>query len=101
MRHTCLPALIMLCSAVLCAPGAFAFADDDENDTVTYADSPQDRYEARLSLLESQAEARRAACRGSGIGGKSYCAQEIDKELRKTKRELKAKYEAEIAAGKQ
>jgi len=94
-----LPVLVL--GLLLAAPSAFAFADDDEGDRVIYADSPKDRYEAKIEMLENQAEARKAQCRGSGIGGRSYCTQEIDKELREQKREAKAKYEAEIAgAGK-
>lgn len=100
MHHPTLYALLMLGAASLSAPAVLAFADDEEGDRVIYADSPKDRYEARLDMLESQAEARRAQCRGNGIGGKSYCSQEVDKELRKKRRELKDQYEAELAAAK-
>lgn len=100
MHHPTLSALLLLCAASLSAPAALAFADDEEGDRVIYADSPKDRYEARLDMLESQAEARRAQCRGTGVGGKSFCTQEIEKELRAKRRELKDKYEAEIAASK-
>lgn len=98
-RFVSLSALTLV--LLLGAPSAFAFADDDEGDRVIYADSPKDRYDARIEMLDNQAEARKAQCRGSGIGGRSYCTQEIDKELREKKREAKAKYEAETAgAGK-
>lgn len=98
MRHRfTLPFLAALCGTALSATSALAFQDEDR---IVYADSPKDRYEARLLLLENDAEARKAQCRGSGIGGKSYCTQEIEKMLRTKKRELKAKYEAEIAGTK-
>jgi len=98
-RFVSLSALTLV--LLLGAPSAFAFADDDEGDRVIYADSPKDRYDAKIEMLDNQAEARKAQCRGSGIGGRSYCTQEIDKELREKKREAKAKYEAETAgAGK-
>lgn len=99
MRHWSMPVITLLCATTLLAPTVHAF-DDDEGDRVIYADSPKDRYEARLQMLENQADARRAQCRGSGIGGKSYCAQEVDKDLRIKKRELKDRYEAELAAAK-
>lgn len=100
MRHWSMPVITLLCAATLLAPTVHAFDDDDDGDRVIYADSPKDRYEARLQMLENQADARRAQCRGNGIGGKSYCAQEIDKDLRIKKRELKDRYEAELAAAK-
>lgn len=86
---------------LLGAPSAFAFADDEEGDRVIYANSPKDRYEAKIEMLENQAKARKAQCRGSGIGGRSYCTQEIDKDLRLKKREAKEKYEAELAGAVQ
>lgn len=98
MRPILVSLPIVVLALLLAAPSAFAFADDDEGDRVIYANSPKDRYEAKLEMLENQADARKAQCRGSGIGGRSYCTQEIDKELRDKKREAKAKYEAELAA---
>jgi len=95
-----MPLFTLLCAATLLAPTVHAFEDDDDGDRVIYADSPKDRYEARLQLLESQAEARRAQCRGNGIGGRSFCAQEVDKDLRMKRRALKDSYEAELAAAK-
>ncbi len=100
MRHMPLSLLILLLTTLPAVPAAFAFADDDEGDRVIYADSPKDRYEAKLELLENQAEARRAQCRGSGIGGRNYCTQEIEKDLRTKKRDLKLQYEAELAKSK-
>ncbi|MGE3773115.1 MAG: hypothetical protein AB7I32_09335 [Gammaproteobacteria bacterium] len=98
MRPILVSLPFVVLALLLAAPPAFAFADDDEGDRVIYANSPKDRYEAKIEMLENQADARKAQCRGSGIGGRSYCTQEIDKELREKKREAKAKYEAEIAA---
>ncbi len=98
MRPTLVFLSALALALLLGAPSAFAFADDEEGDRVIYANSPKDRYEAKIEMLENQAEARKAQCRGSGIGG-GYCTQEIDKELREKKREAKAKYEAEIAGG--
>lgn len=100
MRHWSLPLIPLLFAAAVLAPAVHAFEDDDDGDRVIYADSPKDRYEARLQMLESQADARRAQCRGNGIGGKSFCTQEVDKDLRIKKRELKDRYEAELAAAK-
>lgn len=99
MRHMPLSLLILLLTTLPAVPAAFAFADDEEGDRVIYANSPKDRYEAKLEILENQAKARRAQCRGSGVGG-SYCAQEIEKDLRVKKRDLKMRYEAELAKSK-
>jgi hypothetical protein len=99
MRPTLVSLSALALALLLGAPSAFAFADDEEGDRVIYANSPKDRYDAKIEMLENQAEARKTQCRGSGIGGRGYCTQEIDKELREKKREAKAKYEAEIAGG--
>ncbi|MCC7120321.1 MAG: hypothetical protein IT493_02085 [Gammaproteobacteria bacterium] len=98
MRPTLVFLSLFVLAAVLTTPAAFAFADDDEGDRVIYANSPKDRYEAKIEMLENRAAARKAQCRGSGVGGRSFCTQEIEKELREKKREAKVKYEAEIAA---
>lgn len=99
MRPTLVFLPVLALALLLAAPSAFAFADDDDDgDRVIYANSPKDRYEAKIEMLDNQAKARKAQCRGSGVGGRSFCTQEIEKELRAKKREAKAKYEAEIAA---
>lgn len=99
MRPTPISLSALLVAALLAAPGAFAFADDEDGDRVIYANSPKDRYEARIEMLENQAEMRRSQCRrSSGMAGRSYCTQEIEKELREKKRAAKAKYEEELAA---
>ncbi len=85
--------LPLLLGAALFAAAAHAANDD----RVIYANSPQDRYEAKVSVLESKIEARRANCDLRESNNRSYCQRELDRELRDSKRELARQFEAELA----
>lgn len=76
---------------------AFDYGDDD-GDTVTYANSPQDIYEARLDLLKRQSDAQRDMCRRSDSRARGYCQMEVDQKFKEGKRALEEQRDQALAA---
>ena len=98
MRSTLLTLRLLLAlpATVFLASPAMSFQDEDR---VTYANSPQDRYEAKLGILENMIEARKGECERAGAAqGKGYCLRSLDNELREGKRALEKQREEAIAA---
>ena len=89
--------LLLVLPATMClAPSAMSFQNEDR---VTYANTPQDRYEAKLGILENAIDARRLECqRAGGDQGKGYCLRSLDNELRDGKRELQKQLDEALAA---
>jgi hypothetical protein len=77
---------------------AFDYGDDDDGDTVTYANSPQDIYEARLDLLKRQSDAQRDMCRRSDSRARGYCQMEVDQKFTEGKRVLEEQRDQALAA---
>jgi hypothetical protein len=83
--------LALLFAAALLAPATHAFDeddDDDDGDRVIYATSPQDVYEAKLSILKAQIDAQRTSCQRGDSRGQGYCQRELDQAFRDGQREL-------------
>jgi hypothetical protein len=88
--------LLLVPASIFLAAPAMSFQNEDR---VTYANSPQDLYEAKLGILKSKIEAQKGECRSTGGGqGKSYCLRSLDNELREGERELKRQLEEALAA---
>ena len=77
---------------------AFDYGDDeDDGDTVTYATSPQDIYEARLDLLKRQSDAQRDMCKRSDSRARGYCQMEVDQKFKEGKRVLEEQRDKALA----
>ena len=81
-----------------------AWAEDEEKDDalqdgrpVVHTSSPQDVYEAKLSMLESRVEAKRNYCKATGAKGLDYCSKEADQMEREGESRLKAELKAALA----
>jgi len=99
--------LLFIClSLCLCHP-AQAFYDDYEDDEdyeeedgaprVIRADSPRDRYNAKLDMLNAQLERKRQFCKLSRAQGKDYCLKEADQAEREGRYKLARELEKELA----
>jgi len=84
--------------ALLPLAQAFDYGDDDNRDTVTYATSPQDIYEARLDLLKRQSDAQRDMCKRSDSRARGYCQMEVDQKFKDGKRILEEQRDRALAA---
>jgi hypothetical protein len=91
----------LLCALALSAlaPLATAFDyGDDDGDTVTYANSPQDIYEARLDLLERQTEQMKDMCARSDTRSRGYCKMEAEQKFKRAKKTLEEQRDKALAA---
>jgi hypothetical protein len=95
------PVRVMVACALLALvplAQAFDYGDDEDGDTVTYATSPQDIYEARLDLLKRQSDAQRDMCRRSDSRARGYCQMEVDQKFKEGKRALEEQRDKALAA---
>jgi len=92
--------LLVACTLLALAPlaQAFDYGDDEDGDTVTYANSPQDIYEARLDLLKRQTDAQKEMCKRSDSRSRGYCQMEADQKLKEGKRALEEQRDRALAA---
>ncbi|MSQ66759.1 MAG: hypothetical protein EXR83_00995 [Gammaproteobacteria bacterium] len=82
-----------------------AWAVDDEEDSVqprdgrpvVHTSSPQDIYDAKVSMLEARVEAKRNYCKATGSKGLDYCSKEADQMEREGQYRLKAELKAALA----
>ncbi len=98
--------LVLLCG-LLVLPAVHAFADDyDDNDDeedyktkqtrVTRLETPRDRYNAKLEMLNAKVERRRQICKNQRSSGADYCMKEADQVEYEGRRELKDELEAAL-----
>lgn len=78
---------------------AFDYGDDEDGDTVTYANSPQDIYEARLELLQRQTDQMKDMCSRSDSRSRGYCKMEAEQKFKRGKKVLEEQRDKAIAAG--
>ena len=92
--------LLLACALLALAPltQAFDYGDDEDGDTVTYANSPQDIYEARLDLLKRQTETQKEMCKRSDSRSRGYCSMEVEQKFKEGKRALEEQRDKAIAA---
>jgi len=92
--------LLVACTLLALAPlaQAFDYGDDEDGDTVTYANSPQDIYEARLDLLKRQTDAQKEMCKRSDSRSRGYCQMEADQKFKEGKRALEEQRDRALAA---
>ena len=98
--------LLLVCFALcLCHP-AQAFYDDYDDDEdaeedgtplVIRADTPRDRYNAKLDMLNAQVERKRQFCKLSRARGKDYCLKEADQAEREGRYKLAKELEDALA----
>jgi hypothetical protein len=92
----------LLCALALCALApclhAFDYGDDDDEDTVTYATSPQDVYEARLDLLQRQTDQLKEMCSRSDSRSRGYCKMDAEQKFKRGKKALEEQRDKALAA---
>ena len=97
--------LVLLCCSLCVANLAHAFYDDYDDDEdagedapkVVRADSPRDRYNAKLDILNAQVERKRQFCKLSRAQGKDYCLKEADQAEREGRYKLARELEEALA----
>jgi len=98
--------LLLICFLLSLVPVAHAFYDDYEDDEdyeedqprkAVRADTPRDRYDAKLDMLNAQIERKRQICKLSRAQGKDYCLKEADQAEREGRYKLAKELEAALA----
>jgi|GEM_PF-1705317 len=98
--------LVLLCG-LLVLPAVHAFADDyDDNDDeedyktkrthVTRLETPRDRYNAKLEILNAKVERRRQICKLQHANSADFCMKEADQLEYEGRRALKDELEAAL-----
>lgn len=94
----------LLCCVGLCVAQVFADEDLDaeldaewgDKRVKTYtADNPENRYEARVKLLEANRDAEAERCRVKS-GGSRYCLNYAEENFRKEVRALQSQFEGQV-----
>lgn len=98
--------LILICCLLTLVSTAHAFYDDYEDDEdydedqprkAVRVDTPRDRYDAKLDILNAQVERRRQICKLSRAQAADFCVKEADQYEREGRYKLKKELEEALA----